>query len=110
MKKLLLFVILLCAYPVTNLSFAQINSQVAFDQQNLSEEKLDSVVSEAYLMVISEMESDCECSLDTEDALSCSQIARLIGVVLKKFTDLDAQTLTKIEEAIEEICEILKEE
>jgi hypothetical protein len=109
-KKLLFVVILLCAYPITNLSFAQINSPDAFEQQDLSEEKLDSFVNEAYLMVISEMESDCECTLDTADAGTCSQIARVIGVVLEKFTDIDAETVKKIEEAIEEICEILKEE
>jgi hypothetical protein len=34
----------------------------------------------------------------------------VIGVVLEKFTDIDAETVKKIEEAIEEICEILKEE
>jgi hypothetical protein len=110
MKKLLFVLVLLGAFSVTNQSFAQVNTQTVNEQLEFSDEMLDSVVNEAYLIVVSEIESDCECSLDTEDALSCSQIARLVGVVLNKFTDLDAQTVTKIEEAIEEICEILKEE
>jgi hypothetical protein len=110
MKKIYFVLILLGALTVTNHSFAQVNIQADIEQQELSDEALDSIVNEAYLMVISDMESDCECALDEDDAISCSQIARLIGVIIRRFTEIDPETIDNIEGAIEEICEILKEE